>query len=133
MVVQQLSVNVRRQRSVKDAIRLADISPRLQVLLVHLLGSRLQVDLGQVRDHTAEESCLDLEDRLQVLVEFLLSQIGLVCKVERASRIGILGHVNNSTAHVVHMDGVNAEVTAPQQFHLLVQVLVDGASDNTRR
>merc|ERR1711934_913206 len=31
------------------------------------------------------------------------------------------------------MDGVNAEVTAPQQFHLLVQVLVDGASDNTRR
>ena len=133
VVHQELGVDVGRQRRVEDAVGFADVGPRLEVLLVDLLGGALEVDLGDVRHDAAPEAGLDLEDALEEGVEALLREVGLVGQVpDRADGAGA-SQVHGGLAHVADVHRVDAQVTAPQELHPLVEVFVHGSRNDARR
>jgi hypothetical protein len=59
--------------------------------------------------------------------------VALVSQVEDGADGAPGSHVPQGLADVVHVDGVEPEVGAPQELHLLVEVLVDGTADEARR
>jgi hypothetical protein len=44
----------------------------------------------------------------------------------------VVAEVEEGLDNVVDVDSVDLHVTAPQELHLLVEVLVDGAAKNAR-
>ena len=133
VVVEQLLIQVRRQRGVGDASLVAQLSPRLHVLVVDVLGDALEVELGGARDHRAPEAGRDAEDLLEDLVELLLVRVGLVGEVVDRPARQLLRGEDHGAAHVVHVDGVQAQVAAPHELHLLAKLLVHGGADDAGR
>ena len=132
IVVQQLLINVRSKRSVNNADLLAKVRPRLQVLVVDLLSDSLQLQLGGRRDNSAEETCLNSKNGLQELVNLLLVGVVLISQVVNGTGVTLLGDNPKSFTAITDMDSAHAEITTPQELHLLIQVLVDSSNDDAR-
>jgi hypothetical protein len=56
----------------------------------------------------------------------------LVGKVVGGTIIAVSAEVEEGLDNIVDVHGVNLHVTAPEELHLLVEVLVDGAAEDAR-
>ncbi len=67
-----------------------------------------------------------------MLVDLLLVGVVLVREIVHGADVDLRGggHVPQRLAHVADEHGVQAQILAPQELHLLVQVLVHGTADN---
>jgi hypothetical protein len=133
MVHQQLGVDVRSEWRVENAVAFADVSPRLEVLLVDLLGYALEIDLGNVRHDATPETGLNLEDRLEMSIEALLREIGLVGQVPHGSGLALTSQVHDGLADIANMDSVDAQISRPQELHLLVELRIHSTGDDSWR
>lgn len=81
VVLEQLLVDVGRDRRVEDRVLVAELRERRHVLVVGVLGHAGQVQPREVRHQRAQEAGLDLEQRGQPCVQLALREIALVAQV----------------------------------------------------
>lgn len=140
-ILDQLLLHERAQRTALPGIqplRLQQIRPRLQDLLIHFADDGIEVHLGELVDEGVLKARFDGEDRVEQAREFFLGQVAVVGDVE--------GHVVHflflcgsggggvqgcplrgrpgGGADVLDVHRVHAQGFAPQPFHLLADVLV---------
>lgn len=133
VVVEEFFVEIRSERRIRNAVFLEEIRPGLQVVIVSSISDHLDGDGGddagldgahkvvldaeELGDHARDRSLVAIAAIRQV-VHFLFGRLG--------------GHSVERLDDVTHVHSVQAETLIPEHFHLLVQLLIDGAHDQTR-
>lgn len=131
IVVEELGVEVGGEGGDGDASGVAHLTPGLEMLVVDILDDGLEAHgLGHCADEGAVEAGLDGEELLEDLVDLLLGGVVLVREVEERGRLDGGGAVPHGAHDISDVDGVVAEVAGPQEFHLLVEVLVHSGADD---
>jgi len=132
VVVEQFGVEVGSQRSAWDTSSLAHLTPWLKVLVVDIFDDFLEVHTSSSADEGAVEAGVDAKDLFEDLVDLLLVGVVLIGDVEERTNRHVDGTVPHGSGDIAHVDGAETEITRPHELHLLLEVLVDSSTDNTR-
>jgi len=132
VVVKQLRVKVRGERSARDASSLAHLTPWLKVLVVNILNDILEVHTSNIASKGTIEASLDAEDLLEDLVDLLLVGVVLISNIVKSTDGDIDSAVPHGSSNITHMDSAETEITRPHELHLLLKVLVDSSANDTR-
>lgn len=132
VVVQQLGVEVRGERSAGDAGSSAHLTPGLQVLVVDILDDILEVKTSGVAHDGAIEAGRNAKDGLKDLVDLGLISVVLIGKVVEGADRNVAGAVPHGSGNIAHVDSAQTEIARPHELHLLLEVLVNSSADETR-
>ena len=132
-VLNELRVDVRGERGGSNSALLAEVGPRLEVLLVGSLCDLLQShNLSSLGHECSIEASFDGEELLNDLVDASLVGIALICKVEDGSTLHLHSCQPDGFAHILHVDSVHCEVCGPEILLLLSQGFVNCPNDDAR-
>jgi len=132
VVVKKLGIKIRSKRSACNTSSLAHLTPWLEMLIVNILNDILEVDTGSIADKRTIEASLDAKDLFEDLVDLLLVGIVLICKVVESASRYVDSAVPHGSSNITNVDGAETEITRPHELHLLLKVLVNSSTDDTR-
>lgn len=132
-IPQQLLLHKRTQRArIAHPLLLEQFRPRLQHFFIHIIDHAVEVEPRELAYQRALEAGGDVEDGAEDRGECALGSIAAVDDVEGTvgfrvvgGRGAPLGRGPGGRADVLDVDGVDAEVFAPEPFHFLALSLID--------
>jgi len=110
VVVEELLVQVRGEGGVGDALGLAELRPRLKVLVVDVFRDRVQIQHGKVGDDRALVAGLDAEDVAKEASDGLLVGVASVGEVVDLTLFPLLSDEPEGADHITHMHGVDFQI-----------------------